>query len=185
MSGDLPPFRKESKEKRSHSTVRLFTFVGLQFALMIWRSSSKNCTIGVLRAWSARFEITHKIVYNQKTKNENKSPWKNTCILWAWYSPSNRIKVIGQKKMQTADWVQSGDCRLSAISRLRRKTCFSLSTSLANRSECGKEKFNYFSLMDVNLQKTTEAIYNLLHEVQLTVLRRTYFVLCFDSLITR
>ena len=87
--------------------------------------------------------------------------------------------------MQTAHWVQSGDCRPSAICSLRRKTCFSLSPSLANRSECGKEQLNYFSLMDVNLQKTTEAINNLLHEVQVTVLRRTYFVMCFDSLITR
>ena len=72
-----------SQRKRSHSTVRMFSFVGLQFALMIWRSSSKNCTIGVLRASSAPFEITHKILYNQKTKNGNKSPGKNTCILRA------------------------------------------------------------------------------------------------------
>ena len=158
----------------SHSTLYIFTFVGLQFAMMIWRSSSKNCTIGVSRAWSVPFEITYKILYNRKTKSENNktSPWKNTSILWAWYS-FEKPSLCNRSE-------QNADCRLGAKCRLQtkcnmqseKKTSFSLSPSLANRSECSKELLNFFSLIDVNSSKTTEAINNLLHEVQLNVLRR-------------
>ena len=76
---------------------------------------------------------------------------------------------------------QNADCRLGTKCRLQtkcnmqneKKTSFSLSPFLANRSECGKELLNYSSLIDINSSKTTEAINNLLHKVQVTVLQRT------------